>query len=308
MFPRTIFEFNYDYIYSLKLFDTKTLVANILNALLGLSTEIHADFYIERNTIKDEIKTVVANLIAEDGASFNALCAMSFSNEEYNKMLSNSNGYIKRNNLRTPNSMEVEEILSKIKKLEYSSNVESDLISLLNTTSEYIKPTEDTAYSAHFTFDISFIEALIQELLTEIIIQIFSPKVMMLYYINTCVMNGAVDNFENWKNFGLLFCDYRELLMKFANLISNMLRQIIDILLKQLMQFLIEKITPALKIFAMELLLETIRDYKDLITQIITTCGLSIMSYTKVGSENLIIDEVTYADIVPVLEVPNNDC
>ena len=86
-----------------------------------------------------------------------------------------------------------------------------------------------------------------------------------------------------------------------------MIKQIIDILIKQLMQFLIEKITPLIKIFAMELLLETIRDYKDLIMLILENSKIPIPMF-NIGSEALQIDNVNYADIVPVLEAPNNDC
>ena len=57
----------------------------------------------------------------------------------------------------------------------------------------------------------------------------------------------------------------------------------------------------------MELLLETIRDYKDLIIQLITVCGIGI-PFVLQNTENLVIDDVRYADIVPILEVPNNDC
>jgi hypothetical protein len=62
-----------------------------------------------------------------------------------------------------------------------------------------------------------------------------------------------------------------------------------------------------LKILTMELLLETIRDYKDLIIQLITAYGIGI-PFSLSNTENLVIDDVRYADIVPILEVPNNDC
>ena len=55
--PRTIFEFNYDFIFGLKLFNSKTLVANIINAMLGLSTEIHLDYSVEKtNYTKQRLK------------------------------------------------------------------------------------------------------------------------------------------------------------------------------------------------------------------------------------------------------------
>jgi hypothetical protein len=120
-------------------------------------------------------------------------------------------------------------------------------------------------------------------------------------------MNGAVDNFESWGEFINMFRDQKQLLMKFKNLIVSIVKQILKILIKQLMDYLIEQITPLLKIFAMQLLLETIRDYKDLITQIIEYCIIPIPDL-NLAKDSLRLDNVNYADIVPVLEAPNNDC
>lgn len=308
-FPKTIFEFNFDYIFSLKLFDTKTLVANVLNALLGLSTTIQTNnpLSIHRNIIRGEIRAMIKNLIAVDEDDFNGICATTFSNDEYNRILNNSNKYIKEETLQNTSSENIEKLLSEVKKLEYSSTLDKDLAKLLNTVSEIVKPIDIVDYSVNFTFDLSFIYVLIEELMIEIIFQILTPKVMMLYYINTCVMNGAVDNVGNWVEFANMFKNPYEFIQKFNNLIKNMIKQIIDILIKQLMQFLIEKITPLIKIFATELLLETIRDYKDLIMLILKNCKIPI-PMLNIGSEALQIDNVNYADIVPVLEAPNNDC
>jgi hypothetical protein len=302
---RTIFEFNYDYIFSLKLFETKSLVANIVNSLLGLSQTIKTPIDVRREVVRKEIKTMVKNLIAADVDNFNGICATSFSNDEYNKMLNNSNTYINSNGLRTPNSDDIEKLLSQVKKLEYSSTLDKDLTDLLNTVSEITKPVDDVEYKMSFLFDLSFVYRLIEELMIEIILQLMTPKVMMLYYINTCVMKGSVANIQEWIDFGLMCVNPVEFVAKFSNLILNAIRQIIDILIKELMNFLMEYLTPMIKIFAMELLLETIRDYKDLINQIIATCVIPIPSFAR---EGLVLDDVRYADIVPVLEAPNNDC
>jgi hypothetical protein len=309
-FPRTIFEFNYDFIFGLKLFNSKTLVANIINAMLGLSTEIHLDFSIEKQIIRNKVKIIIQNLIKEDGTETEALCATSFSNKDYDDMLTKSNSYIYNsvntyNDSAQLNATDIENIINKIQKLETSSSVDESLMDLLNTTTEILKNKEDTSYSTNFGFDLSFIYVFIQELMTELVLQILSPKVMFLYYINTYIM-GSVTNMEEWKKaFSINSLD--EFFAKFSNLIISLCKQIIEILIKQLLNFLLEKISPMLKILTMELLLETIRDYKDLIIQLITAYGIGI-PFSLSNTENLVIDDVRYADIVPILEVPNNDC
>jgi hypothetical protein len=309
-FPRTIFEFNYDFIFGLKLFNSKTLVANIINAMLGLSTEIHLDFSIEKQIIRNKVKIIIQNLIKEDGTETEALCATSFSNKDYDDMLTKSNSYIYNsvntyNDSAQLNATDIENIINKIQKLETSSSVDESLMDLLNTTTEILKNKEDASYSTNFGFDLSFIYVFIEELMTELVLQILSPKVMFLYYINTYIM-GSVTNMEEWKEaFSINSLD--EFFAKFSNLIISLCKQIIEILIKQLLNFLLEKISPMLKILTMELLLETIRDYKDLIIQLITVCGIGIPLSLQ-NPENLVIDDVRYADIVPILEVPNNDC
>ena len=309
IFPRTIFEFNYDFIFGLKLFNSKTLVANIINAMLGLSTEIHLDFSIEKQIIRNKVKDIIRNLINEDGTGTEALCATSFSNKDYDDMLSKSNSYIYNsvntyNNSAQLNASDIENIINKIQKLETSS-VNESLTDLINTTTEIFKNKEKVSYSTNFGFDLSFIYVFIEELMVELVLQILSPKVMFLYYINTYIM-GSVTNIEEWKEaFSINSLD--ELFAKLSNLIISSCKQIIDIFVKQFLNFLLEKISPMLKILTMELLLETIRDYKDLIIQLITVCGIGIpLSLQNTG--NLVIDDVRYADIVPILEVPNNDC
>lgn len=308
--PRTIFEFNYDFIFGLKLFNSKTLVANIINAMLGLSTEIHLDYSVEKQIIRNKVKIIIQNLIKEDGTETEALCATSFSNKDYDDMLTKSNSYIYNsvntyNNSAQLNATDIENIINKIQKLETSPSVNESLMDLLNTTTEIFKNKENVSYSTNFGFDLSFIYVFIEELMAELVLQILSPKVMFLYYINTYIM-GSVTNMEEWKEaFSINSLD--EFFAKFSNLIISSCKQIIDILVKQLLNFLLEKISPMLKILTMELLLETIRDYKDLIIQLITVCGIGIPLSLQ-NTENLVIDDVRYADIVPILEVPNNDC
>ena len=308
--PRTIFEFNYDFIFGLKLFNSKTLVANIINAMLGLSTEIHLDYSVEKQIIRNKVKIIIQNLIKEDGTETEALCATSFSNKDYDDMLTKSNSYVYNsvntyNNSAQLNATDIENIINKIQKLETSPSVNESLMDLLNTTTEIFKNKENVSYSTNFGFDLSFIYVFIEELMAELVLQILSPKVMFLYYINTYIM-GSVTNMEEWKEaFSINSLD--EFFAKFSNLIISSCKQIIDILVKQLLNFLLEKISPMLKILTMELLLETIRDYKDLIIQLITVCGIGIPLSLQ-NTENLVIDDVRYADIVPILEVPNNDC
>lgn len=313
-FNRTIFEFNYDFIFGLKLFDTKVLVANIINSLIGLSSEINVELDFKRNLVRNTVENVIENLLNVDSEDLKKLCATSFSNDDYNNMLSKSTslletGYSGPNSKKQLSTTDINNITSKIQLLNYSETVSQGFIDTLNEARKIVIQQEDVTVNYEVKvgtqFDITFIRKFIEELVIEIVMQTLSPKVMILYYINTHLM-GDITNVGEWEK-ALSKETFDNFLKGLQNLIISSTKQIIDKIIKELLNFLLEKITPILKIFAMELLLETIRDYKDLIVQIITTCGVSVLSFTQ-GIEQLSITDVDYADIVPELEIPNNDC
>ena len=89
MSNKTIFEFNFDYVNSLKLFDTKTLVSQIVNSVLGISSSIPINLSLEQIVFTEKIEQIVRDIIYaddnEEDTSTN--CFYTFSNEEYNTML-----------------------------------------------------------------------------------------------------------------------------------------------------------------------------------------------------------------------------
>ena len=64
---KTIFQFNSDYIYSLKLFDSKTIVAQIVNALLGISSSFSGNFSLSMNIMAKKIEKLVEKVITQEG-------------------------------------------------------------------------------------------------------------------------------------------------------------------------------------------------------------------------------------------------
>ena len=92
-FGKTVYEFNYDYINSFKLFDEKVIAAAIVNGLLGIdipkrtednsvssapnSNQIYIDSYIDR---------IVERLVDETDEEEYSDCFYTFSNEEYRRL------------------------------------------------------------------------------------------------------------------------------------------------------------------------------------------------------------------------------
>jgi hypothetical protein len=88
------------------------------------------------------------------------------------------------------------------------------------------------------------------------------------------------------------------------NVILSIIKEVKNIIIKELYNFMMEKLAPILKLFISKLALETIKAYKDLILGLILNCipNISFDFYTM----GTIIDNVGYADIVPKKERPDD--
>lgn len=311
---RTIFEFNYDYIFSLHLFDAKTLVANIINTMLSLGSTIGVGVRFQKNLVREKVSEMVKNVMASESDDENEDqgCATKFSNQQYDIMYKNAemarNGNYQMGN-RIVNSAEIDTdlIVDKIKNISQSEKQDEAIKDALSTISSESHNVPDISVDMNLACDFSFIYKFLEQTVTEIVMQIMSPKITMLYAMNSAMM-GDITNLEEWqKNFTFHTID--EFFAKMRNLILNIIKQCLDLILKEIFKYLMDKIGPLLKLFTLQLLLETIRDYKDLILQLITTCGMLGIKIATYADGTLNIDDVRYADIVPLQTAPGkNNC
>jgi len=127
----------------------------------------------------------------------------------------------------------------------------------------------------------------LNETIVQLCMQILSPKIMLLYAINEKIMNPDSEGSK-----GLL-----AFMQNFKNLVVAMIKQIKDIILQQLFDFLIGQIKPIITLFVQKLLLETIFYYKILLEALIANC--SINGIQRFTNRTLTTDIITHADIIP---------
>lgn len=298
---RTIFEFNYDYIYSLKLFDTKTLLANIVNSLLGIASSVSVSISLDAQMeiVRKTVEQIVENIIQQDDLEIEDGCYIKFDDTmTYQAMLNNTtNDYDgSYNSLNSEYNPKYDEMFESLRGLDSTAEQEpgttkkDKIAKAIGTAME----TVSNETNGHITLGLDFISNFIKQTVVQIVLQILSPKVAVLYAINSSVMGGDVTNISDWKTF----------IQNSQNLIIQIVRQVKDIIIKELYNFMMEKLSPILKLFISKLALETVKDYKDLITDLITNC-IPTISLPK-GTPT-IIDNVNYADIVPQQTAPNNN-
>ena len=105
------------------------------------------------------------------------------------------------------------------------------------------------------------------------------------------MLKGNSDDLKSWESF----------FGTFGNLIKSVVGKIKDIIIQELYAFVMDKLKPLLELYTNKLLLETIRDYKDLLMNLKRLC---LPSGTEYGNVPHLIDTVDYADIIPMKNNP----
>lgn len=293
----TIWAFNYDFIFSMKLFDTKTLITQIVNSLLGIGSSISVSMTYEGQILKAKLSEIIKRVIKSDDTS-STDCFFSFSNDDYNKMLEDAMKAYK-GEFTAPNGENVifdaDDLLTSISGITYNSNVTTVEKTLENISG---KIGEQTKFIPNFGFypGFQFIYDFIEQTILQIVLQLLSPKLLILYGINSAVMGSGIDNVDAWQNFTV-----DNLLKSMYNLIVNIIKKVKDILVQRLYDFVMEQLAPIIQLLISKIALETIKYYKDLIMQLIENCSIDLERF---GIRNLLVDNVNYADIIPTADNP----
>lgn len=294
---KTILEFNHDFLTSIKLYEPKVIVAEIVEQLFGgLSVGVDLGFSINEEFIRGKVQQIIRNVMLND--DFNVTdCYFSFSNEEYNNMLeasernrygvvTNGNGYYEVNTTS---------ILDKLTSITNNSTLQEDKAVISSVLSDIIAtPAQDP--SAEITgnpymglqFDI------MQALVFPFIRPLFTPKVIFLLMINKKIM-GSLDDAE-LGNF-----EPTQMLNDLLNvIIKEIIIRLKDLLLDMFLSYILKKLSPLIALLASRLLLETFKMYLDLLVQILKCIPIfRFGNYNNSNQEMIsVIDDVNYADII----------
>ena len=163
----------------------------------------------------------------------------------------------------------------------------------------------NVSISDKFTLGENIIFEIIKESVTQIVLQILSPKIMLLYTINSYFM-GDVSNGDFTK------INTINLLKGLTNLIVSITKQILDILLKQLLSEILNELKELLNALLRKILIERIEYYTEILRGILSLIKMyyNTLNYGNKNNSALtqsisIIDNVDYADIIPTENNPN---
>ena len=285
-YNRTLVEFNYDYITSLKLFDAKVVLAMLIDSITGCLS-IEADFSYERAVIKEETERIVQSIIESDEAVISD-CFFRFTNDGYNDMLKkvelmqaglmstqkgNADGRV------IPNAMEILESIDSISDGASEEEVQSKIeTALFKASASFIDETENVETS--FNADLNVIDQILNKLAYVLVVTLLSPKLYLLMAVNLNILG---------KNQSLT---PREFITRHSALIKDIIRKIRDILISLINEY-IEELIIDLSVGEAKLLAqEQIDYYKRTLRQCID-CFRSNRQNLDFRTDN-----VNYADII----------
>lgn len=297
-YKRTLLEFNFDYIWSLKLFDSRVVTTQLLDNLFNC-TPINLKLSYEEILLQEEVRNIVKNIIEYDNADIND-CFFSFSNEQFNNLVAQTEkihqGLYTTHSQQQGLQVDINNIYDKLNNINPSATKEEQKTQIEDVFREVEGVISTVNDNTNLKFDISgfkniyndMVENLLTNLATVLTQTLFSPKVYLLFAVNMKIMGGQTD------------ITIEMLISKLKNLIVDAVRLIRD----QLLDFLTQKLMEIMKEIAfnvgVKLALEQAMYYYEIIMKLIECFKINKLGFT--------VDDVNYADIYAQEPQPPTEC
>lgn len=275
----TIFEFNYDYVMGMKLFDAKAIATNLIDALQRMRIGLNISIGNEHENGTEEIKQILKNIIESDEISVDD-CFFEFSNDKYDALLKNA----EEKKAKKRDFTNVSKILDEFKDdSELHEQVDVLNRAITQATVNIIDglPEQDK-FKARF----NLVTDLIEQLTIAIVESLFSPKVLMLFEVNETIMGGK------WQKFSV-----KDLIKAMKSIIISVIKEVRDLIIQELMKLLLKQLSPIVAVLMSSIVREQLEAYTEAIDEIIRNCPAIWFSFGRSLYDNSTLDTVDYADI-----------
>ena len=295
----TVYEFNYDYIMSLRLFDPKVVAASLIKAALNTDLGISINFSIEKAERQEMIRQIIKNVI-ENNESEAMDCFYNFSNDKYERL--NRIAEEKRLHINRVGDSTIKSNYENVQNIlnEYDDNAtletKTDVLTrAINSASVEASNGIENA-SDKGQVEITFICNIIQNLLNAIVDGILSPKVLMLLQVNQKIMDSEIDK-SIFKT--SLKSVEKQLLDEMSDIILGVIKEVIDMVCTELLNMLLKQLEPLKNLMIDLVANEKAKRYREMIQTIIKNCDFLPFDFSLFGNQfdNTVITNVDYADI-----------
>lgn len=295
---KTLIEFNYDYVTSIKLFDSKVVAAQLIDRLTNALT-VDLSLTINQQIIREEVTKIVKNVVETDDTEISD-CFFTFSNDSYNEMLEKSELihaglFTISGETNTNIKINSDSILEQLNGISEAATLEEQKTIIAGALNEISKELttfqEKNKTNIDFNAQMNFIDNIVNELTIVIVNSLISPKLYLLLAINFELM--GLPGMPDIKSF----------LAMAKNLLVQIIRNIRDLIIKFLLDYLKELLQPLIEELSAKMVVESVQYYKTLIQQLIKACRL------KRQTVDWTMDDVDYADIIQTETEPIiNEC
>ena len=284
----TVFEFNYDYVMSIKLFDAKVLAHSLMESVLNMNMGISVGLGVRHQEGTETIKEIIKNILESDDSEIND-CYYTFDNSKYDALLRKAEEKRARQE-RFGNVTHETGLFDSVNDIlnEYDANAElNEQVDVLHRaiTQAAVTVSDGVEESDKFDVEFNFIFDLIEALTTAIVNGILSPKVLMLLEVNQKIMGGT------WEKFTL-----KDLIQALRAIIVAIVKEIRDMVIQELWKLVLKPLEPIIQMLASILLREQLENYADAILEIIRNSPFIWFRFSN-KYEDSKLDTVDYADI-----------
>ena len=199
-YGKTLFEFNTDYVMSIKFFEPKVLYAQIVDIMTGCFG-ISLNFSFEECLIKNEVKKMLQHVIENNSTTTVSDCFFTFSNDEYNLLVDKTEkeriGKYTGDTYAYGSTIDYDKIYEELNKVSNSATLSeqvSNFKQAINEISRTIKP-EEYGNTDEYSLNFNFLNNLLNSLTLSIVYSIISPKIYILMAINLKIL-GRSPNFD----------------------------------------------------------------------------------------------------------------
>lgn len=296
----TVYEFNYDYTMSMRLFDPKVIAATLLDRLINLHLGLGLTFNAYRNEEEFRIADIISKILKSDDATYNDDCFFTFDNSKYEAMMERTaelraKGY----EFGTSGNTAFKSIAELLDSYDTATTLHSreEAISRAFTEAAVLVSqgsTDENSYGVECSFVMNLVESLVQVLVEAVL----TPKVLLLFEVNNQLMG------QTWHKLS-----FEELLMQMRGIIVTIVRQVKDLVAQELLKLVIKLLDPIVATVKNLILKEILDEYVAILRDIINNCPFIWFSLGQklVDTE---LDTVDYADIDTTVDkrgdVPKN--
>ena len=299
----TVYEFNYDYVMSLKLFDPKVMAATLIDTLVNTRLGLNLAIEKKHQDATEEIKEIIKNIINQDESLADS-CYFTFDNSKYDALLRKSEEKrAKQYNFgnTTNKSGTFENVAEILAEYDNAATLEQQ-INVINRalTQASVNISDGVDEAEKYGVKFGFVTDLVENLMLAVVNSVLTPKVLMLLEVNRQIMGGS------WKAFTM-----KDLLVSMSNIIVGLVREVRDLVIQELLKFVLKQLEPLIQALESIIVREQIENYTELINDIIRNCPTVWFRFGNLNQETK-LDTVDYADIdVSSLKkdiTPNNNC